>query len=58
MTEERYMKIKDRPSPDALKAFVGFGLSFGGKYFSGYAQKYTNGKKKITYKQLQILLKS
>lgn len=45
MTEDRYKAIKDRPSPDALKAFVGFGLSFGGKYFSGYAQKYTNGKR-------------
>jgi len=28
-----------------LKAFIGFGCSFGGKYFSGYAQKYTGTKK-------------
>ena len=44
MTEARYLKIKNQKSPSALKAFVGFGCSFGGKYFSGYAQKYTNGK--------------
>lgn len=45
MTEEKYYKIKNTKSPSALKAFVGFGCSFGGKYFSGYAQKYTGGKK-------------
>mgnify|MGYP006147609565 CR=1 FL=1 len=44
MSEKRYIKIKNTKSPSALKAFVGFGCSFGGKYFSGYAQKYTNGK--------------
>ena len=44
ISEDRYKQIKLLPSPNPLKAFVGFGLSFGGKYFSGYAQKYTNGK--------------
>ncbi len=44
MNEDEYKRIKELPSPNALKAFTGFGLSFGGKYFSGYAQKYTNGK--------------
>lgn len=45
MSEERYLRIKNFKSPSALKAFAGFGCSFGGKFFSGYAQKYTNGKK-------------
>lgn len=49
MTEEKYKKIKamipKTPSESALKAFVGFGCAFGGKYFGVYAQKYTNGKK-------------
>ena len=44
ITEEEYKRIKNLPSPNPLKAFAGFGLSFGGKYFSGFAQKYTNGK--------------
>lgn len=44
VSEDRYLRIKAQKSPSALKAFVGFGCSFGGKYFSGYAQKYTNGK--------------
>ena len=39
MDEEEYKRIKELPSPNALKAFTGFGLSFGGKYFSGYAHK-------------------
>lgn len=43
--EQDYYRIKQLPSPNALKAFVGFGCSFGGKYFSGYAQKYTGSKK-------------
>ena len=44
ISEEDYKRIKELPSPNPLKAFAGFGLSFGGKYFSGFAQKYTNGK--------------
>jgi DNA adenine methylase len=49
MTEEKYKKIKAMIPKSALesslKAFVGFGCAFGGKYFGVYAQKYTNGKK-------------
>jgi len=45
VTEEYYNIVKGKKSPNPLKAFVGFGLSFGGRYFGGYAQKYTNGKK-------------
>lgn len=38
--EEMYNKLKHAKSPNALKAIAGFGLSFGGKYFAGYAQKW------------------
>ena len=52
MTEELYNTIKDLPSPSALKAFVGFGCSFGGKYFAGYADKYKNDKKEDYLKEV------
>lgn len=39
ISEETYKKLKTAPSPNALKAVAGFGLSFGGKYFAGYSQK-------------------
>lgn len=45
MTEEIYNDIKKLKSPNSLKGFVGFGCSFGGKFFSGYADKYKNNKK-------------
>ncbi len=44
ITEDIYHTIKTYDSPNALKAFVGFGCSFGGKFFAGYADKYKNGK--------------
>jgi len=45
LSESEWKNIKTYPSPSAMKAFAGFGCSFGGKFFGGYAQKYTNGKK-------------
>lgn len=36
ITKEDYLTIKDA-GEDYLKGFVGFGCSFGGKYFGGYA---------------------
>tara|TARA_B100001123_G_C14975343_1_gene893344 strand:+ start:74 stop:847 length:774 start_codon:yes stop_codon:yes gene_type:complete len=50
MTEERYLQIKELESPNALKAFVGFGCSYGGRFFGAYAQKYV-GTKKENYLQ-------
>lgn len=46
ITEKQYNKIKILKSPNSLKAIAGFGLSFGGKYFAGYAQKWagTSGR--------------
>ena len=40
VSETYYNKVKKMKSPSALKGFVGFGCSFGGKYFGGYGQKY------------------
>ena len=45
MTEQRYLEIKNSPGTSALKAFIGFGLAFGGRYYGSYAPNYTNGKK-------------
>ena len=39
MTEKEYQRLKKAKSPNPMKAVAGFGLSFGGKYFAGYAQK-------------------
>jgi len=40
VTEQEYLAIKDSPGnyPKELVAFVGFGCSFGGKWFAGYAR--------------------
>jgi len=40
LSEETYNKLKNAKSPNAIKAVAGFGLSFGGKFFAGYAQKW------------------
>ena len=38
--EKEYNRLKISKSPNPMKAVAGFGLSFGGKYFAGYAQKW------------------
>lgn len=45
ISNEEYEAAKLLESPNGYKAFVGFGMSFGGKYFGGYAMKYLNDKK-------------
>jgi DNA adenine methylase len=40
INEKEYDALKEAKSPNAMKAVAGFGLSFGGKYFGGYAQKW------------------
>lgn len=42
--EDFYQDCKLLPSPNSLKAFVGFNMSFGGKFFAGYVDKYKNDK--------------
>jgi len=45
ISEEEYFQAKASPSPSAHKSFVGFGMSFGGRFFGAYAHKYINAKK-------------
>jgi len=40
--ETKWKSLKNSKSPNALKAVAGFGLSFGGDFFIGYAQKYVS----------------
>ena len=40
ISETKYNELKTAKSPNALRAVAGFGLSFGGKFFAGYAQKW------------------
>jgi DNA adenine methylase len=40
LTEEDYNRLKNAKSPNALKAVAGFGMSFGGKFFAGYSQRW------------------
>lgn len=43
ISEEQYKLIKENKNNDkALTGFVGFGCSFGGKWFGGYARNKTN----------------
>jgi DNA adenine methylase len=74
ITEEMYNQLKVAESPNALKSVAGFGLSFGGKFFAGYSQKWagTSGRNylrefknsiekiqpKITKKNVQFYNKS
>lgn len=47
VSEEDYRQAKAGNAPDHLKAFIGFGCSFAGRYFEGYArggrQNYAQG---------------
>jgi len=49
---EQYESAKLLESPNGYKAFVGFGMSFGGKYFGGYAMKYLNNKNEDFCKEM------
>ena len=57
MSEKQWLKLKDAPSPNALKAVVGFGMSFGGDFFSGYIQKYASGSGRDFYNEIKNSLK-
>jgi DNA adenine methylase len=57
VSEEDYLAAKKLPSPSALKAFIGFGMSFGGRFFGAYAHKYMNEKKEDFCKEMIHSLK-
>jgi DNA adenine methylase len=49
LTEDEYAAAKLLPDTDPLKAFVGFGCSFGGKWFGGFARTSRSGDKVRSY---------
>lgn len=57
ISNEEYNAAKQLPSPSALKSFIGFGLSFGGRYFGAFAHKYINDKKEDFCKEMVNSLK-
>lgn len=38
ISEEEYKELKESDTPSSLRGFAGFGCSFGGKWFGGYAR--------------------
>ena len=46
-------KLSVTKSPNALKALVGFGCSFGGEFFSGYSQKYAGSSGRNFYNEVK-----
>lgn len=40
VSKETWQAAKSLPDSDPMKAFCGFGCSFGGKWFQGYAENY------------------
>ena len=57
VSEDDYLKAKELQSPNALKAFVGFGLGFGGRFFGSFALKHANNKKEDFLKEMTNSLK-
>jgi DNA adenine methylase len=53
VSEEEYNNAKQIQSPSALKSFIGFGLSFGGRYFGAFAHKYVNDKNEDFCKEMR-----
>ena len=53
VSEEEFLNVKQMKSPSALKAFVGFGMSFGGRFFGAYSQKYLGNKKEDFCKEMR-----
>jgi len=40
VSERTWLRYKNDKTPSAMRAFIGFGCSFGGAWYTGYAQKY------------------
>jgi DNA adenine methylase len=53
ISETDYKALQQKKSPNALKAVAGFGLSFGGKFFGGYAQKWSGKSGRNFYKEFK-----
>lgn len=48
LTPEQYQAARHLPDTDPMKAFVGFGCSFAGKWFGGYAKPKVVGGRSYT----------
>ena len=57
VSERQYNQAKLLKSPNSMKAFVGFGMSFGGRYFGAYAPNYLGNKKEDFCKEMANSLK-
>lgn len=53
VTEEDHKNAKLLESPNAMKSFIGFGMSFGGKFFGSYAHKYLGNKNEDFLKEMK-----
>lgn len=53
ISEKDYNRLKKAKSPNALKAVAGFGLSFGGKYFAGYAQNSAGNSGRVFFNEFK-----
>ena len=58
ISEDEYFLAKAMQSPSGHKSFVGFGMSFGGRFFGAYAHKYINAKKEDFCKEMTHSLKN
>jgi DNA adenine methylase len=52
-SEELWRELKTSPSPNELKAVAGYGMSYGGQYFSGYIQKHSSNSGRDFYKEFK-----
>jgi len=52
-SEKKWIELKHSQSPNALKAVAGFGMSFGGQYFSGYIQKHAGDSNRDFYREFK-----
>ena len=57
ISEKEYNNLKNAKSPNALKAVAAFGLSFGGKYFAGYAQKWAGNSGRNFFEEFKTSIK-
>jgi len=44
VSEEMYNQVRHSSGPSAIRGFVGFNISFGGKWWGGYARNWTDAR--------------
>lgn len=61
VSEEEYQRVRYE-EPSALRAFIGYGCSFGGKWFGGYARykgrNYAVSTKRVLEKKIESLYRA